>query len=161
MANRQALVKAYINALDARALLIYAGAGGGAGTISLSENNNLELFDTLWFAKAAHAELVLMNCPQSSTLPPASLRDEVINIAATLGASWRTTTELEADASNAVAEIIECVEAMRQSGGLAQVNAQYKIYRQAQVAKGQKAIPYSEHLFAFTMSLVILAARNA
>jgi hypothetical protein len=120
-----------------------------------------------------HAELVLMNVrsdfealgadrPQGWVdMPARAVRDHVVNVAAGLGASWRTATEVRADASHAVAEIIVQVEQQRRAGGLAQVNAQYKIYRQGQVARGEKAAPYSVHLTAFTRSLVVLAAQNA
>gem|GEM_PF-5901515 len=73
----------------------------------------------------------------------------------------RRPTEVEAGASTAVAEIIEQVENRRQNGDLAKVNRDYKIYRQAQVARGLKAVPYSTHLATFTRSLVVLAAQNA
>jgi hypothetical protein len=43
---------------------------------------------------------------------------------------------------------------MNQSGGLKQVNAEYRRYRMGQVAKCEKAIPYSAFLQRFTASLV-------
>jgi hypothetical protein len=131
------------------------------------------LFDAFWFAKPAHAELVLIGVQNDIhdagaahsdgwiDLSARKVRDLVINVAAALGARWRTAAELRTDASKAVEEIIMSVEASRQSGGLAKVNTSYKIYRQQQIAKGEKAIPYSAHLAAFTRSLIILAAQNA
>lgn len=158
--NREALVKAYIGALDACTLVILAGPDGLSGVCPGPATE--PPFDTLWFAKQQHAELVLAQCPEGwCSLSPAVLRDEVVNAAASLGASFRTTAEVEVDASNAVEEIIMQVENRRQNGDLAKVNRDYKAYRQAQVARGQKAVSYSTHLATFTRSLVVLAAQNA
>lgn len=109
----------------------------------------------IWFSKAAHAELVAAQCGPQAT------RDDVVNAAAMLGARWRLMPEIEQAASNAVAEIIASVDHQRRKGGLAQVNAAYKIYRQHQVAKGEKVMPYAAHLATFTRSLVTLAAASA
>ena len=159
MAKRDDLVKAYIAALDACTLVIMAGPDGMSG-VCLGPAS--DPFDTLWFAKQQHAELVLAQCSEGWVdLSPAALRDEVINAAAALGAPFRTTAEVEVDASKAVAEIVEQVENRRQAGDLARVNRDYKIYRQAQIARGQKAVSYSTHLATFTRSLVVLAAQNA
>ena len=40
--------------------------------------------------------------------------------------------------------------AMRQNGGMKQINRQYKVYRQGQVAKGEKAMPYGKFIERFT-----------
>lgn len=174
MPKRDALVKAYLEALGSRAVLIHViGPHDKPALLGMARDPRLDLFDKLWFAKPAHAELVLMRCRDDFRdigaarpegwidLSAREVRDHLVNTAAALGASWRTEAEVMLDASYAVAEIITHVEDMRQSGGLAQVNAAYKVYRQAQVAKGEKAKPYSAHLGAFTMSLVTLAAQNA
>jgi hypothetical protein len=50
--------------------------------------------------------------------------------------------------------IVAHVKATNQSGGLKQVNAQYKRYRQAQVAKAEKASPYSLFLERITATIV-------
>jgi hypothetical protein len=50
--------------------------------------------------------------------------------------------------------IVAHVKATNQSGGLKQVNAQYKRYRQAQVAKAEKAVPYAKFLERFTATIV-------
>jgi hypothetical protein len=162
MSRRDALVKAYIGALDIQGVTILAGPGGLSAKVGMDIAPDLYPFDTLWFAKSQHAELVLAQCPDGWTnIRPEELRDHVVNAAAVLGASFRTATEVEADAADAVAEIIAQVETMRQSGGLTKVNRDYKIYRQTQIARGQRAVSYTEHLDAFTRSLVVLAAQNS
>ena len=103
-----------------------------------------------------------MQCPGGPIArAPAVVRDDVVNAAALLGACWQTTSDIQAQASNAVDEIIARVEGWRQSGGLAKVNAAYKTYRQNQIAKGESAITYTAHVEAFTRSLVVLAAQNS
>jgi len=173
MGKRKALVAAYMEALPAKALTIHAGPNGRPSKIGFGFEKKLDLFDALWFAKAAHAELVLMNCRSDFgaigaarpdnwiDLAACEVRDHIVNIATGLGASWRSGSELQADAARAVDEILASVEAQRRTGGLARVNAEYKFYRQQQTAKGAKAVPYSAHLAAFTRSLVVLAAVNA
>jgi len=159
--KRGDLIQAYINALPLRAILIYADKSGLSAKAAL-EPDPLDLFDTLWFSKLDHAELVLSQCPEGWVdLPPTALRDEVINAAAALGASFRTAAEIETEASKEVEEIIKRVEVMRLSGLLTKVNRDYKIYRQTQVARGLKAVPYQAHLDAFTLSLVKIAAESA
>lgn len=160
MGKRDALVQAYIEALGLCPVVVLAGPD--VAKIALAPEADFEVFDTLWFAKHHHAELVLTQCPDDPIHRPAgTVRDDVVNVAAMLGARWRTGAEVEALAANAVAEVIAEVERQRRNGGLAQVNRSYKIYRQQQAAKGAKAAPYSTHLMAFTLSLVKLAAQNS
>lgn len=155
------LIQAFVAALPIQAIVVLAGPSGMSG-VCLGPPGDDVPFETFWFAKKQHAELVLAQCPEGwCALMPAALRDEVINAAAALGAAFRTAAEVEADASKAVEEIIMQVENRRQNGDLAKVNRDYKIYRQAQVARGLKAVSYSTHLATFTRSLVVLAAQNA
>lgn len=173
MGKRENLIAAYLEALPAKAVLIHVGPNGQPAKIGFTHDKKLDLFDALWFAKAAHAELVLMsyrdNFESVGALRPQGwvdlaareVRDHIVNTAAGLGARWRSGDEMQADAAVAVDEILASVEAQRQSGGLAQVNAAYKIYRQQQIERNEKAAPYSAHLLAFTRSLVVLAAQNA
>jgi len=159
---RDQLVAAYIGSLDIRSVVIFAGPGGEPGQIGGNPAPNLAPFDTLWFAKSQHAELVLSRCPVGLVeRTGAALRDEIINIAALLGASWKTGAEIEADASYAVAQIVENVERARIRGELRKMNADYKLYRQQQILLGKKPIGYGEHLTNFTRKLVVLAATSA
>lgn len=172
MGKREALVEAYLGALEAKALLILTIGAGHPAKISFSPDPSFETFDALWFAKPHHAELVLMRCMDDLAtvgavrpegwidMPAREVRDAVVNAAAQLGARWQTTDQIKSSASNEVEKIIAQVDRQRREGGLAQVNAEYKTYRQRQVAAGQKAAPYSAHLMTFTRSLVVLAAAN-
>jgi hypothetical protein len=57
-------------------------------------------------------------------------------------------------AEQQVAEIVERVKASNQSGGLKQVNAQYKRYRQGQAAKCEKAMPYGKFIEPYITTIV-------
>jgi hypothetical protein len=158
MAKRDDLVKAYIGALDAGTLVILTGSGGKSGVCPGPASGQIP-FETLWFAKAQHAELVLAQCPEGwADIAPAALRDEVVNAAAALGASFRTAAEVYADAKRTVEQIMENVERARIRGELRKMNADYKLYRQNELSLGRKPVGYGEHLTSFTRSLVVLAA---
>jgi hypothetical protein len=159
MGKRCDLVKAYIEALGLCPVMVLSGSN--VAKIATGPEPDFDVFDTLWFGKPQHAELVLMHLPKRSGPGAAALLESVVNTAAILGAKWQTGAEIEAQASNAVEEIVARVEGWRLSGGLAKVNAAYKIYRQNQIAKGEAAITYTAHIEAFTRSLVVLAAQNS
>jgi hypothetical protein len=93
--------------------------------------------------KDSHAELVLSACGVRgwADMRPAELLQLIMSTAEGLGARPRSEGDVAAAAKEAVAVVMAKVDAMRQNGGLAQVNAPYKRYRVAQVAKGDKAIP--------------------
>jgi hypothetical protein len=173
MGRRDDQVKAYIGALEIRPLVILAAVGGRPARIAAHPEKNLEQIDALYFAKPQHAELVLSHVlgdldavgvlhPHGwIDLPAREVRDTVANVAAYLGASFRSTAEVQRDAGAAVDRILASVEASRVSGGLTRVNAEYKAYRQRQMSMGQPAASYSKHLANFTRNVVLLAAQSA
>jgi hypothetical protein len=71
-----------------------------------------------------------------------------------MGAPYETAAEIRAAAEIQVAEITARIKDSNQAGGLKQVNAQYKRYRQGQIAKAEKAVPYAKFLERFTASIV-------
>lgn len=172
MGKREKLAAAYIEALPARPLFVLAGPCGRPARMALEPSRKFETAAEVWFAKAAHLELVAARVRSDLTALGAArpqewfdlsgdeVRNAVINAAGMLGASWRTRADIQRDADAAVEQILGHVEAQRRSGGLAKVNAEYKLYRQRQAEAGQTAVPYSVHLMAFTRSLVVLAAEN-
>jgi hypothetical protein len=87
-----------------------------------------------------------------------ALLDLIISTAQDLGARPRSDADVAIEARGAVALVIRKVDGMRQNGGLKQLNAAYKRYRLAQVAKGEPAITYAAHLAVFTRSLVAKVA---
>lgn len=173
MAKRPELVKAYLEALEIRPIMVLAVQGHRPSRLASEPVKNLDIFDALYFAKAQHAELVLSHVSDDlasiGTLRPdgwidmeaRELRDTVANVAGYLGARFRSFAEVQRDAEIAVDRILANVEQARFEGRLKSVNADYKVYRQRQLSAGQKAITYTEHVTNFTLSLVILAAKNA
>jgi hypothetical protein len=77
------------------------------------------------------------------------------------GAPRYALAEFRKVAEAAVDEVTARVDAGRQNGDLKQVNRQYKIYRQQQIARAEKAIPYAKFIDRFTMSLLRGAAVNS
>jgi hypothetical protein len=67
---------------------------------------------------------------------------------------FQTHGELWQAVEHQVAGIVERVNASNQAGGLKTINAQYKRYRQGQIAKAEKAVPYAKFLERFTVSMV-------
>jgi len=171
--KRADLVKAYLNALEIRSIVVLAVDGKRPSRLAFEPDKRLRTVETFWFAKAAHAELVMAHARDDLTaigalrdqgwvdMGGAELRDTVANIAGYLGAPYSQFSTMVADAEKAVDRILANVEKARFEGRLKSVNADYKAYRQRQLAAGQKAISYSEHLAKFTLSLVLLAAKNA
>jgi hypothetical protein len=66
--------------------------------------------------------------------------------------------ELRAEAEQAVDKAVAQIEAMRQNGDFKQLNARYKQYRRAQMARREPAIPYSVFLERRVATIVRLAA---
>jgi hypothetical protein len=62
------------------------------------------------------------------------------------GAPFQTAAALRADAEKEVDKIVARVEATSQAGGLRQLNRSYKAYRAQQIAKAERAQPYSKFL---------------
>lgn len=171
--KRAELVKAYLDALEIRPVVVLAVDGKQPSRLAFEPDRRLVTVETFWFAKAAHAELVMSHARDDLAaigalrdhgwieMSGAELRDTVANIAGYLGAPYSHFSSVVADAENAVDRILVNVEQARFEGRLKSVNAEYKAYRQRQLAAGQKAIGYGEHLAKFTASLVLLAAKNA
>ncbi len=108
----------------------------------------------IWFAKASHAELVGLQCG------PAATRDDVVNVAAALGATWQTTAQIDGDAERMIVEIEQRVELLNKSGGLRSLNVSYKNYRQKMISACEPAVTYGQCLTRFKIRIAHLVARN-
>jgi hypothetical protein len=90
------------------------------------------------YFKPAHADLVLGAAGLADRPPiyqsPDAVAALIEQTAVTMGAPFETAADIRAAAEQEVSKIVDRVEAMRQAGGLKQVNAQYKAYRLAQMA---------------------------
>jgi hypothetical protein len=151
----RALVEAYISGLALTEVAI-VGAGKRCRIETGGELAPGETIAHRYFFKPSHAELVLATIGQDglSGKTAAALVDAIVRTAATLGASYVTLGELRKAAEVQVDEITARLRCANQAGGLKQVNAQYKAYRQAQIAKAEKAVPYSKFIEPFIMSTV-------
>jgi len=173
MSSVAPLAKVYIDALCGRAIYVHAGLKRRASHFGFEPFRRTGLVAKLWFARPAHTELVALRCVQDFTavgamrpggwvdLPPTEVVGKIKSVAAMLGAKWQTEDQIERDAQKVVAEITQCVQLARLNGGLKEVNAEYKKYRQMQIAKAEPAIPYSAHLTNFTRLLVVRAAQKS
>jgi hypothetical protein len=169
--NLDSLIDSYIAALPITPIAIIGSPDRRLSKLGIMRT--AEAFDALWFPKNHHAELVAMTCLADfetiGALRPDgfvdlhvnTVRDFVIDAAATLGASWRTDAEVRHDASFQVEKIIMHVEVGRRTGQLTEVNQSYKAQRLAAKDAGRKMCSYASHLAAFTRSLVMMAAQNS
>lgn len=165
-------IQAYLEAKQPQGIAVIAGPASETARLvritSLQEQPDGTVFDMIWFERSMHADAVMEHCecadtaaPRWLSMTPLQLRDRIIDAAASLGADWSTTEELTEHAAAVVAEITQKVDTMRQSGALADLNSNYKNYRQQQIAKGEKAKPYSAFLADFTMNMITLTAQHA
>jgi hypothetical protein len=153
--SRDSLVEAYIEALPLTAVAVVSVAGGGCRIERAAQCAPGEI--ARYFFKPSHVDLVLSAAGLGGDPiddPPAAVAALIERTAASMGAPFQSAAELQADAEQEVDKIVAKVEAMRQNGALAKVNAQYKAYRQAQIAKAEKATSYGVFFERFVMSIV-------
>jgi hypothetical protein len=161
--SRALLIDAYIAALPLTAVAIVSSADGRRCRIRTDgEPAPGETIERRLYFKPSHAELVLSTIDLEgwTDQQPAAVAAQIERAATTLGAPYQTPAELQEAAEQAVAEVQARVDIGRQNGDLKQVNRQYKMYRQQQVAKAEKAIPYAKFLERFTASIVRDMAMN-
>lgn len=174
------LCLAYIGVLGLSAIKVMAGKSAEMPSRLLLETDPdlVEkdgadvMFETFWFSKAHHAELVLTNCCEDLRalgadrpdgwfdLPAATVRDSVVNAAAGLGAGWRTTAQITESANETVGEVERHVAALNTSGGLASFNSAYKSYRLAMQETGEPAMNYAAYLHGFKLKMVRRIGEN-
>jgi hypothetical protein len=87
--------------------------------------------------------------------PPAAVAALIEKTARSMGAPYETAAELRAAAEIQVAEITARVAASNQAGGLKRWNTAYKQYRQAQVAKAEKATSYSSFIERSVLTAIV------
>ena len=106
--------------------------------------------------KASHWDVVLSIIGDDGwrAMAPAELVDLITNAADGLGAPYQTEAEIAIAAEKAVALVLRKVDSLNSSGALKELNTRYKIYRQQQIAKAEKAEPYASFLHRFTASMV-------
>jgi hypothetical protein len=145
--SHASLIDTYIAALNLTEVTIVASPDGRrcridtGGEIALAR---CEKIVRQFYFKKSHAELVL------ATIDKEGATDQAPAAVAALIEFW-TPEQLRKAAAEQVAEITERVKTAGLSGKLKRWNAAYKQYRLAQVAKAEKAIPYSSFLEQFVV----------
>jgi hypothetical protein len=159
--SRESLVEAYVSAMPFAAVAIVAVPGSGCRVETGAPGAPGEI--ARYYFKPSHVDLVLgaaglgtdqLKDGTVQKLTPAAIAALIERTAAAIGAPFETAAELRAAATLEVEKVVAKVEAMRQAGRLKQVNAEYKAYRQRQVARCEKATPYTVFLRRFTAGLV-------
>lgn len=170
------MVVVYLSGLAPGWIKIWSSKSGAqAGLLEVGHGADIEAdhptlaaFDTLWFEKEAHANLVFEQAlvelgadPESPILLPATgIRDLVVNVSGNLGAQWQTTQEVVGKAGIEVDSIERQVEALNKSGGLRPLNKKYKTYRLAMQRTGEGAMSYSDYLQFFKVKVAKLVGQN-
>jgi hypothetical protein len=149
--SRALLVEAYVAALPLTAVAVVSSPDGRQCRIETGGTST-----PAFYFKPSHAELVLsaIDLDGWTDQSAAAVAALIERTAAAMGAPYQTHGELLQAAEQAVADIVARVDAMRQNGGLKQVNAEYKRYRTQQMAKAERATTYSVFLQRFTETIV-------
>jgi hypothetical protein len=153
--SRALLIEAYISGLQLTAVTVVAD-GRRCRMIRPGEIAPGEKIKHQFFFRPSHAELVHLTIGLDGWIDqqPAALAALIERTAANLGAPYSSPDELRRAAEVQVAEITARVKASNQAGGLKQINRQYKAYRQAQMAKAEKAVPYAKFIEPFVATMV-------
>jgi hypothetical protein len=147
--SRASLVEAYIAALPFAPAAVVAIPGDGCRIAVGGEIAPGETIAQQYYFKASHIELVLSAAGLTDSPVPQS-PDAVVALlekaARAMRAPYETAAEIRAAAELEVDKIVAKVEATNASGGLRELNRSYKAYRQQQIAKAERAVPYSKFL---------------
>lgn len=156
------LIDTYLAALPRTVVSVVTDADGNGAKIETGDVPAGTVVHGRLHFNASHADLVLSSCGLDgrAVMSPSELLEAVTNTAARLGAEWQTDQEAQTTAAEAVQAIVDKIEAARQAGGLREINASYKRYRQQQVANAERAIPYSAYLRRYTTRMVEEVAKQ-
>jgi hypothetical protein len=152
--SRESLLETYISALPFTAVAVVPIDGGGCRIETGAPGETIE---RLYYFKPSHVDLVLDAAGLADgpiDQPPDAVATLIERTAVAMGAPFETAAEIRAAAKQEVDKIIDRVEAMRQNGGIKEINARYKAYRLAQMAKAEKAMPYGKFIERFTAVMV-------
>jgi hypothetical protein len=139
---RADLIATYISALNLTAVAVVAD--GRRCRIITGEPAPGETIAARFYFKASHAELVLAEIDKDGLSgKPAAVAALIEGTARRIGAPFQTPDELHRAAEVQVAAVQARVASMNQSGGLSALNKAYRQYRLGQVARAERAIPYS------------------
>lgn len=157
------LIDVYLAALSRTVVSVVTDAGVNHARIETGDVPAGAAVHARLHFNASHADLVLSayGLDGRADMSPSELLEAITSTAARLGAEWQTDEEARAAAADTVQAVVDKVEAARQAGGMKEINASYKRYRQEQVAKAERAVPYSTYLRHYTARMVEEVARLA
>ena len=140
------------------AVAVVAVPSGGCRVAVGGEPAPGEKIAQRYYFKPLHIELVLGAAgvgDRPIDQPPDAVATVIRRTVRSLGAPFQTEPELRADAEQEVDKILAKVEATNASGGLRELNRSYKAYRQRQIARAERAVPYSKFIEErYTVSIV-------
>jgi hypothetical protein len=162
--SRANLIQVYLDALPFVPVAVVQTAGGCRVAVG-GEPAPGEKIEHRFYFKPLHIELLLGAAGLTDApidQPPDAVAALIEKTAKSMGAPYETGAELRAAAEKQVAEILERVNATNQAGGLRQLNRQYKLYRQGQIDKAERAIGYAAYIEQkYTIGIVRSIAATA
>lgn len=112
--------------------------------------------DAARVAAAANASLRRRRAGEGD--PCAAALESIVRAAKRLNVMLRSDQDITAEAAIVIARVTREFEQMRASGDLRAVNASYREYRLAAVARGERVVPYAQWLRTYQENLVRKAA---
>lgn len=157
------LIEAYLAASPRTVVSVVTDAEGNGARIETGDIPASAAIHARLHFNTSHVDLVLSACGLDgrTDMSPPELFEAITSTAERLGAPWQTDKEAKAAAAEAVQAVVDKVEAARQAGGLKEINASYKRYRQQQVTKAERAVPYSAYLRRYTTLMIEEVAKLA
>jgi hypothetical protein len=147
--SRESLVQTYVDALPFAPIAIVAIPGDGSRVAVGGDLAAGETTVARYFFKPLHIEIVLSAAGLADNPideEPAVVAVRLQKAARAMHAPYETAAEIRAAAEKEVDKILEKVEATNQAGGLRELNKSYKAYRQRQIARAERAAPYSKFI---------------
>ena len=165
MGNAEKLVAEYIQALELTGVYVVGPESARPVRIGAGRNVNkrvaeiakahwqpVQLHGVFWFDGERAADAVREECRRR--LASARIKGEWFDVdgaaalelihttAGELGVSLEVDGDVRAHAEAAVTKVEAELERLRQTGGLKEINGEYKRYRQERAATGQAAVAY-------------------
>jgi hypothetical protein len=159
--SRADLIQTYISALPFAPVAIVAIPGDSrcrVETAAAAPGAPGEKTIARYYFKPSHIELLLgaaaIPAGVEISIPPDAVAALIERTAKRVHAPYDTEPELRKAAEAQVELIIGRIRTSNEAGGLKQINQQYKRYRQAQIAKAERALPYAKYIAPFVTQMV-------
>ncbi len=174
MASKSELARVYIAALDLHLVAVFCrGERSRLSIDGRGVSSRAHCAGEFFFARGDHAQFIGDRCIarlSASKLiraggwiaaKPDYVAALIARAAAELGVRYEAAERIEANVKMAIAHVDTRIEAMRQAGGLAAINAGYKRYRLQQASVAEPAMAYGARLAKFKLGFLQLLAQHA